>query len=222
MRGATVLCLVAMAVSLSAASAALTPVPIEGKLLVTGGDLAGVHSYFMDGSSDALVESPVFFDMGDVSPDMTKVAYTVRSISGLDHADWGDIWVANADGTGAVNLTGLAGLGGVNCAPQWSPDGGMIAFHHTTPAVGQRTCEAGFQIWLMSADGTGPHQWILAADHPTWWPSWTPDGHCLRAYEWDVGYITADTGAVTSPSFRTLPVAAPRGQVTARKSPTAR
>ena len=91
-------------------------VPIEGLLLVSGWTEQGLpHSYFMDGASDAVVTPLTFFGHGDISPDTTKVAYSVRSSTGLWHADSGDIWVGNTDSSGEHNLTGLAGPGGVNC-----------------------------------------------------------------------------------------------------------
>ncbi len=175
-------------------------VPIEGKLLVSGWDQSGAPlGYIMDGASDAVVTPQTVFGNGESLPDTTKVAYDVRTTSDLFHANTGEIWVANLDGTGAVNLTGPAGLGGVNCIAAWSPDGRTIAFQHAAPAVGQVTCEAGFQVWLMAADGTNLRQWMPQATYTTWFPSWAPDGSRLLCDDGSGGCVAADvTGANVS------------------------
>jgi Tol biopolymer transport system component len=177
--------------------------PIEGKLLVVGWTEAYAgFSYFMDGASGVVVVPPTFFDVGDISPDTTKVTYSVRTNSGFFHANTGAVWVANIDGSGAADLTGLAGLSGVNCNPRWSPDGRMIAFQHTIPVAGQKTCDAGFQVWLMAADGSNLHQWLPSVTHPTWYPSWAPDGYRLLCDGWGAGCVTAD---VTGENVAVLP-----------------
>jgi len=62
-----------------------------------------------------------------VSPDGKKVAYPVSAaVMTPDKSEFvSQIWVANSDGTGAVQLT-YAEKSSVN--PRWSPDGSRIAF----------------------------------------------------------------------------------------------
>ena len=113
----------------TAAAAGDPPVPIEGKLLVTcwDQDWSFCH-YYMTGSSDNRV--PMGFNCGDgvLSP----------LGDGLAYWDGGaGICTANLDGSDDVNLTALAGLGGINCIPRWSPDGSKISFIHADPAGGQ-------------------------------------------------------------------------------------
>lgn len=90
------------------------------------------------------------------------------------------IWRAKKDGSGAINLTERAGLGGINCrAPRWSPDGSMILFHHCDPVPGKMHCEAGFHLWVMNADGSGAHRVTAEGAPPTPRGSWSPDGSRL-------------------------------------------
>ena len=183
--------------------AASPSIPIEGTMLVTGwAEASGEFSYFMDGASDAIVPTATYFDVGDMSPDTTKIAYCVRTNTGWFLANKSEVWVANLDGSDAVNLTGPYGLGGVNCIPVLSPDGSMIAFQHAVPEPGQRTCEAGFQIWLMNADGTDLHPWLDSPQYSTWWPSWEPDGYRLRGAAIGATCFTAD---VTGMNLTMLP-----------------
>ncbi len=189
-----------VAVVSMASPARAAGVPIEGKLLVVGvSDLPASVSYFMNGASDQIMQSPTYLDMGDISPDMTKVAYSVRSVSGLWHASTGEIWVAGVDGSGATDLSGPTGLGGVNCHVRWSPDGLTLAFMHATPAAGQMTCDAGWQVWLMNSDGIGLRQW-LPSSYQVISPTWSPDGYSITAVNLGSGYVTADaTGAHIAP-----------------------
>ena len=62
-----------------------------------------------------------------VSPDGKKVAYPVSAaVMTPDKSEFvSQIWVANSDGTGAVQLT-YAEKSSVN--PRWSPDGTKLAF----------------------------------------------------------------------------------------------
>jgi TolB protein len=87
------------------------------------------------------------------SPDGRKIAY-----SGGD----GDIFVANADGSGAVNLTHHPAI---DVSPTWSPDGKQIAF------VSDRSGEP--QIYVMNSDGSDLRR-ITSGGYSTD-PSWSPN-----------------------------------------------
>lgn len=100
----------------------------------------------------------------DWSPDGTKIAF---------HRAGPSTWVMNADGSGAVDLTGATrDYDFPN--PSWSPDGTKIAFNR----------QGG--IWTMNADGTNQTQLTIhgpghAEDHHV---TWSPDGQLLLFTGW--------------------------------------
>lgn len=139
--------LVALLVCTPMALAGTPPVPIEGKMLVSGWDISpggGDFTYFMEGSSDNILPTPPAFKDGDMSPYADQVAYVVQ------YAPWPfylkvDIWKADIDGSNPADVTGPLGPGGINCNPQWSPDGSMLAFQHCDPIPDVLPCAVGFQ-----------------------------------------------------------------------------
>jgi len=169
------------------------PVPIEGNLYVAGQDESGQnYVYYMHGSSDYTVPSPIGSNILDVSPLEDRVVY--EQVLVYDHsARWNiraQLWTANPDASDPVNVTALAGLGGINCRPLWSPDGKQIAFRHCEPVSGVLPCESGLYVWIMNADGSGAHQ-VLSAS--SWALAWAPDGYRLLCQlQGDVG-VTVDS-----------------------------
>ena len=80
----------------------------------------------------------------------------------------GDIWVANIDGSGTVNLTNTAGF--AEGQPHWSPDGTRIVYHLSEGSNP-------FDIFVMNEDGSGVTN--LTPGTPDWTdnePAWSPDG----------------------------------------------
>ena len=60
-----------------------------------------------------------------------------------------------------MNLTGLVGLGGVNCFPQVSSDGTRILFTHFNYVEGYLPCQSPESsipagTYIVNMDGTGP------------------------------------------------------------------
>jgi TolB protein len=95
-----------------------------------------------------------------VSPDGRYIAFTSNRQGEYD------VWVMNADGSAARNLT--RGLGG-SYGPKWSPDGRCIAFECRREPGAPRIC-------VMNADGSDQR---VVSPEPGTRPAWTPDGLSL-------------------------------------------
>ena len=81
-----------------------------------------------------------------------------------------DIWTMNADGSGSVNVTDLAGAPGFDLEPAWSPDGTKIAFRSG------RTSAA--EIYTVNVDGTGLTR-LTFNSVKDYAPAWSPDGSTI-------------------------------------------
>jgi dipeptidyl aminopeptidase/acylaminoacyl peptidase len=94
----------------------------------------------------------------DWSPDMRRVAFASNRSGGME------IWLAEPDGGGAVQLTSMAGQ---TTSPRWSPDGQLIAF--------QCNREGQFEIYVIPAGGGRPRNLTShpANDH---FPTFSRDG----------------------------------------------
>src|SRR5437763_1971819 len=102
-----------------------------------------------------------------LSPDGGRVAYTVATIEGDDHAYRGAIWLVSTNGGEPRRLTyGEKG----DASPRWRPDGNAIAFR-SDRGNGQ-------QIYLLELAGGEPHALTsLGAGVSDF--VWSPDGRSL-------------------------------------------
>jgi len=85
-----------------------------------------------------------------VSPDGSRVAYTVRAVDAAEDRNVTHIWVSSWDAREAVRLT--AGPKS-ETEPRWSPDGRFLAF-----LSGRRDPEEESQLWLLPSGGGEPEK----------------------------------------------------------------
>jgi dipeptidyl aminopeptidase/acylaminoacyl peptidase len=115
------------------------------------------------------------------SPDGRQVAF------GSDRSVEGEVWLADPDGSNAVQLTSM---GGRSSYPRWSPDGERIVL--------QSVHEGQWDIYVMPAMGGKARNLTFhpAADV---WPSFSHDGKWIyfnsnRTGEWHIGLTATRDG----------------------------
>lgn len=139
------------------------------------------------------------------SPDATKLTYT--SGYALDGSNgynppFGvqNVWVMNADGSGATPLTRLTQT---NCfLPVWSPDGSKIAYFSRRAVDGSDNDTATYNIWVINADGSNDHpvtqstaQYVISEN-----PQWSPNGTQI-AFDSQRALDGSDSGNGTLPYY---------------------
>ena len=97
------------------------------------------------------------------SPDATRLAYLSKPSGGDPRHPLWHVWVVNADGTGAVDLTPNANTGYDLDRLSWVPDGSKIAATRNGA------------IMVVNVDGTGARQ-ITDEGKGLSNPVWSPDG----------------------------------------------
>ena len=138
-------------------------------------DLLGdIYTMPISGGRPARISSGLAFDMQPrFSPDGRMIAFT------SDRGGADNIWVMNADGTGARAITRETFR--LLNAPTWSPDGQYIAArkHFTT----QRSLGTG-EIWLYHVSGVGEGVPLVERPNPLFQkelgePAYAPDGGAI-------------------------------------------
>ena len=119
------------------------------------------------------------------SPDGQKIAFGIPTTGPSGCSD-GEIYVMNADGSGATNLTTLVDVGASE--PTWSPDGERIAYTRTTPIGGTGCADHDADIWAMDADGSNQTQVTSGGDGGLAGfdsePAWSPTGTRIAFAGW--------------------------------------
>jgi len=138
-------------------------------------DLLGdIYTMAISGGRPTRITSGLAFDMQPrFSPDGRMIAFT------SDRGGADNIWVMNADGTGARAITRETFR--LLNAPTWSPDGQYIAArkHFTT----QRSLGTG-EIWLYHVSGVGDGVPLVERPNPQFQkelgePAYAPDGQSI-------------------------------------------
>ena len=122
-------------------------------------------------SAQAVARSSVFDGSPQFSPDGRRMAFC-----SLRSGDAMEVWVANADGSTAEQVT--HGPGQFQCGPSWSPDGQRIAFE-------SQGADAGPHIWTIDVDG-GTLRQITSDTGDQMAPSWSRDGEWIY-FSWTQG-----------------------------------
>lgn len=142
-----------------------------------------LYSMNIDGSDLRRLTHRVGYDGGAFfSPDGSKIVWRAGyPQTAADSADYlglladrlvrparVEVWVANADGTDARQVTQL---GGANFAPFWHPDGQRILFssNYENPRGSM------FDLYLVNIDGSGLEKVTQYADFDSF-PMFSPDG----------------------------------------------
>jgi hypothetical protein len=125
---------------------------------------SGIFRMKDDGSEKVCIDSipDAFWVDPRVSPDGSRIAFCQQGASGSE------VWVMNADGSGAINLTPAPEQG---VYPDWSPDGTRIAYSRNVPGLGWR-------IYTMKSDGSDTMKVVetgVANSHQVQ-PRWSHDG----------------------------------------------
>jgi Tol biopolymer transport system component len=129
--------------------------PDGTKLAYTDGDLNTLDSSTLS-NPQLIVSLAGTEDNPDWSPDGSRLVFQNK-----DGDNW-EIWVVNADGTGATQLTSDPAN---DVDPSWSPDGQQIIF---------RSERNGGGLFTMAPDGTGVSMVPGSAKlkRPEWQPQW--------------------------------------------------
>jgi hypothetical protein len=133
-----------------------------------------------------------------------------------------EIWIANADGSGATQLTSNGTMDNV---PDISADNAKVVWSEVGVPVGDGNAWIGTSnVWIMNADGSDKH--LVTVGGTDVWPRFSPDGSKIAfsrwssVWGWSLFTINADgTGEAEIESSRGLVYPGNAGEVGASWSP---
>jgi eukaryotic-like serine/threonine-protein kinase len=118
-----------------------------------------------DNRAEKVLSSTQLEIFPEYSPDGRKIAFQ-STRSGLHQ-----VWVANADGSGVVQLTNSTQFSG---SPHWSPDGHWIAYD-------QLDADGRWDIWVIDSSGGQPRQLTTLTENENA-PTFSRDGKWVYFY----------------------------------------
>lgn len=130
------------------------------------------------------IARPVGLGSPAVSPDGSRIAFTVRRTDIDDDRYHGSVWLAAADGSSPPRQ--LTGTAHGDTAPVWSPDGARLAV--VTGRDG-----GGSALRVLPIDGPGEPVVLCERPEAISEPAWSPDGARIafvsreRSARWDEG-----------------------------------
>ncbi len=164
-----------------------TVCPLDGSIIFTSVRDGDLDLYRMDADGKnvrRLTDTPGYDGGAFFSPDCTKIVWRASRPVGAELAEYREllarnvvrptkleIWVANADGTDARQITYLDAA---SFGPSWFPDGRRILFSSNYGDPKGRE----FNLWAVNLDGTGLEQ-ITTAVGFDGFPLLSPDGQTL-------------------------------------------
>jgi Tol biopolymer transport system component/Zn-dependent M28 family amino/carboxypeptidase len=168
----------------SAYDAETTVCPLDGSLIFTSDRDGDLELYRMDadgGNVKRLTNAPGYDGGAYFSPDCKQIVWRASRPQGAELADYRkllaaglvrpgklEIWLANADGSEARQLTYLDAA---SFAPSFFPDGKRVIFssNYGDPAGRE------FELWAVNTDGTGLER-ITYSPGFDGFPMFSPDG----------------------------------------------
>jgi dipeptidyl aminopeptidase/acylaminoacyl peptidase len=121
--------------------------------------------------NDWVISDPQF------SPDGRRISFTVHPTPKADDGSLSDVYIANADGSGAPRK--LFDNAGPDAGARWSPDGKWIAFTSRDANNGTIGIPG---LYIISAEGGAPRAVAPNFDRAITSLFWSPDGAALYAH----------------------------------------
>jgi Tol biopolymer transport system component len=147
----------------------------DGSQIAFVGETGNGDLYVMDadgGNRQQITSGDAVDSEPDWSPDGSQIAFTRTSGDTVT-----DIWVINADGTGARQVTDIEPDPEISRAssPDWSPDGQQIAFANESHIVPLISVSG---IYVIDIDGSDLRE-LVPQQNAFRGPDWSPDGETI-------------------------------------------